>query len=151
MEPGQMLQVSAPDGSRTVMATIPQGMAPGQSFLVSFPLIGFSDNVDQGSNATSNGQGSSQRPISTPVTASIAPAQPQTPIDLTQFLDNPPLTSAAPKTSASNDNTNSDNDEKLLLVAVPAGTAAGATLYVQVPGENRTLRATVPPGRSPVT
>ena len=152
MKPGQILQVSAPDGSRTVMATIPQGMAPGQSFLVSFPLDKFSGNIDQGSDDAAISQGSSQRPISTPVTASIAPAQPQTPIDLTSFpfsqaLDNPPQTSAAPKTSPSNDITSGDsNDQKLLLVAVPAGTAAGATLYVQVPGENRTLKATVPPG-----
>jgi len=38
--------------------------------------------------------------------------------------------------------------QKYLMVNVPPGTSAGSTLHVQVPGENRTLAVTVPPGVS---
>ena len=123
------------------MATIPQGMSPGQSFIVSFPVVN-SDNNSQGSTNSSNGSDGSNGPISTPVAASVVPqaqapvAQSAAPFSLA--LDNPP-----PATQASN-----NSNQQLLLVSVPPGTAAGATLYVQVPGENRTLKATVPPGVS---
>jgi len=39
--------------------------------------------------------------------------------------------------------------QKLILVRVPPGTAPGSTLHVQIPGENRILAATVPPGNVP--
>ena len=37
-------------------------------------------------------------------------------------------------------------EHKLLLVQVPRGLPAGATLHVEIPGENRTVEATVPEG-----
>lgn len=39
-----------------------------------------------------------------------------------------------------------DASQKLILVRVPPGTAPGTTLHVQIPGENRTVAAVVPPG-----
>jgi hypothetical protein len=40
----------------------------------------------------------------------------------------------------------SPSDQKLLLVHVPPGMPAGATMQVEIPGENRTLAAQIPPG-----
>ena len=36
--------------------------------------------------------------------------------------------------------------QKILLVRVPAGVQSGSTIYVEIPGENRTVAATVPEG-----
>lgn len=56
---------------------------------------------------------------------------------------NPPLTNSSPPQASIQ---TSPSNQKLLLVHVPHGMPAGATMQVEVPGENRTLTAQVPPG-----
>ena len=38
------------------------------------------------------------------------------------------------------------NNQKIMKVQVPPGMPAGSTIYVEVPGENRTIAAHIPPG-----
>lgn len=56
---------------------------------------------------------------------------------------NPILTNSVPEMRVSS---TSPSNQKLLLVRVPQGMTAGATMQVEIPGENRTLTAQVPPG-----
>ena len=67
-----------------------------------------------------------------PVNANIEPAQTE------------PKNTVRNNAVASNMSTVSN--QKLLLVQVPPGLPAGATMQVEIPGENRTLAAIVPPG-----
>jgi hypothetical protein len=41
-----------------------------------------------------------------------------------------------------------NSTQKLMKVSVPPGLPAGSTIHVQVPGENRIIAATIPPGVS---
>jgi hypothetical protein len=50
------------------------------------------------------------------------------------------------ETEPKNTNVTTVYNQKLLLVQIPPGLPAGATMQVEIPGENRTLAAIVPPG-----
>ena len=67
-----------------------------------------------------------------PVNAQIEPAQTK------------PVTSEPNNIDVTN--MSAVSNQKLLLVQVPPGLPAGATMQVEIPGENRTLAAIVPPG-----
>lgn len=154
MSPGQTLLVAAPDGSRTVSATIPQGLSPGQTFMVTFPSApGVPSSAgDNNSVKSSKTPTIEAEPIATPIMSPMAtpinPPVAPSPVPFSQALDNPPPSIPPPPSQNTNTNAPSrnSNNQKLLLVQVPPGTAVGATLYVQVPGENRTLAAKVPAG-----
>lgn len=72
-----------------------------------------------------------------PVNAQIEPAQ-------TKPLETEPMNTRQNNTNSTSLSTVSN--QKLLLVQVPPGLPAGATMQVEIPGENRTLAAIVPPG-----
>ncbi|CAB9525322.1 expressed unknown protein [Seminavis robusta] len=170
MQAGQTLQVAAPDGSRTVSATIPQGMEAGQSFFVTFPNAVAGSTADNQSNGSgSNGSGNvnnatsaapaaapmAAAPVLPPVASPLNTKPDQSGTPFSQALDRPTAVNAprpiqqqqpmAPPHQHLNSNSTA-NQQHLLLVNVPPGAQAGSTLYVQVPGENRTLAAKVPPG-----
>jgi len=171
MRGGQTLQVAAPDGSRTVSVAIPNGLTPGQSFLVTFPNsdVVMAETPDNTSQASESSHGLAQGPggpLPTPMAAPVPVMPPvvsplsyrpirQTGVPFSQALDghmwdpNPPSSRRLADPPASSNNTHNFHKDrqqrKLLLVQVPKGSVAGHTLYVQVPGENRTLAAKIPP------
>mmetsp|Transcript_18 Transcript_18/g.35 ORF Transcript_18/g.35 Transcript_18/m.35 type:complete len:480 (+) Transcript_18:137-1576(+) len=123
VSPGQAIQVSAPDG-KIVSAVVPSGMVPGSSFMVEVP--GQSTPLEN-----SHGPNSSITSISSPTTEPGVQILP------------PPVASSA---TQSLDQFSSLTADKLVMVHVPPGVSPGTTLHVQVPGENRTIAAVVPPG-----
>jgi len=158
--------VTAPDGSgRTVIATVPQGLSPGMTFMAEFPP-----------SATS--------PPASVVSSSSAPPRPAQvevePVDYSKVTVLPPpsahtgvpaepFAQAVPIGAGPNDTTISASGspnrptphpvsptmsspmpatfgQPMLQVQVPPGTAPASRLYVSIPGENRTIPAVVPPG-----
>lgn len=141
VSPGQSIEVRAPDGSgRSVMAIVPQGMTPGSSFMVEFP----------------------PNTMASPAPSVVASAlQPSDNVDYSKVTPMPPpiepFVQAVPVGSAPGATTISATPnsaspmpshfgEPMLRVQVPPGTPPGTTIHVQVPGENRTIQAQVPPG-----
>jgi len=118
----------APDASgRTVAAIVPPGMSPGEKFIVEIPPA---KTVQQ----------PTQKPIS------HSGVNPTTPAIHSAMEDLPPT--APPPQSV--DNISEENHGRAVInVTVPPGVPPGASLYVQVPGEEgRTVKAVVPPGVS---
>lgn len=144
--PGQTIHVAAPDGSdQLVAAVIPQGMEPGATFIVEFPPV-----VPQGYTSTNSSSNTNGVPFVNPVGSKTEQTPSPTDIinqDLTlkPAVANPLF--VHDHQSVSEPQCNSDSD-KLLLVKVPPGTAPGATINVQPPGENFTVSAVVPPNTS---
>jgi hypothetical protein len=150
---GQPLQVAAPDG-RTINATIPHGMTSGESFYVAFPAInaggGQSNNSGRQNNQSATPVSPLPMNVSGPFMPPIAsPAQntgDHSHVPFSQALDGPHARMSPQTPSPQAPPTPQNNTQMLLLVNVPTGSAPGSTLYVQVPGEDRTLAAKVPPG-----
>lgn len=154
VSPGQTIEVRAPDGSgRSVMATVPQGMTPGSSFMVEFPPI---DMSSPGPSVVASSVASSAPPQYTDrvdySTVTVMP--PPAPVE--PFVQAVPVGAAPGATtiSAAPDAASLYSaspmpvpfGQPMLRVQVPPGTPPGTTIHVQVPGENRTILAQVPPG-----
>jgi len=140
---GDILHVSAPDGSgRIVSAVIPNGMGPGSQFMVEFPINPPSSSASVASqNAYSQG-GNLREPLhvlGAPDSnrSNINPAVFATSPDYSDVpIMPPPASIASPML---------EPQQAVILVQVPPGTHPGSVLHVQVPGGNRMVAATVPP------
>lgn len=135
------------------MATVPQGMTPGSSFMVEFPPI---DMSSPGPSVVASSVASSAPPQYTDrvdySTVTVMP--PPAPVE--PFVQAVPV-GAAPGATTISAAPNAASlysaspmpvpfGQPMLRVQVPPGTPPGTTIHVQVPGENRTILAQVPPG-----
>jgi len=123
VSPGQTIKVSSPDG-KIVSAVVPSGVIPGSSFMVEFP-----------------GQSTPAPNSHGPTPSAVSISSPATEPGV-QILT-PPAATAPLQVS---DQYSPQTTDKIVMVHVPPGVAPGSTLHVQVPGENRTIEAVVPPG-----
>mmetsp|Transcript_53450 Transcript_53450/g.159951 ORF Transcript_53450/g.159951 Transcript_53450/m.159951 type:complete len:497 (-) Transcript_53450:146-1636(-) len=164
--PGTPLHVQVPGENRTIMATVPPGNI--KQFHVSYK-----PSTPQPSNQATQQQPPGEKLIMVQVPPGTSPGTPLhvqvpgenrtimatvPPGNVKQFhVSYKPLTRSQPSNqaiqqSAGNPAASSPvvpaapPGQKLILVNVPPGTAPGATLHVQVPGENRVLAANVPHG-----
>ncbi|KAL7574960.1 hypothetical protein ACA910_010779 [Epithemia clementina (nom. ined.)] len=169
--PGDTIAVKSPDGRRTVNATVPSGLTTGQTFMVRFPPSAPPSHIPhQPVKPIIQPHLASQQ--KTPTFAQALDAF-MTQLDhaATPLPDpiptHPNKTALSPDGKHASDHTreheiksysfpeNVDHilspdppltQQKYLLVNIPPGTRPGTTIHVQVPGENRTLAAEVPPG-----
>ena len=149
--PGQTIRVDAPDGSRSVNAVVPAGMTVGQTFTVEFPPPAATEEQSLPDDSMPGFAHALDTKLPLPIPPPKVESR-QEPDGFADTINNllgshpnynyqqpAPAVTSAPTTV---------NPEKVLLVKVPSGVTAGQTLFVEVPGENRTLAATVPPGVS---
>jgi hypothetical protein len=172
MTTGQTITVMAPDGSRTVKASIPNGLRPGDSFLVRLakPIRrdvgqGQADNDIHPPAQPKFGSAleSWLSPLNDSQTTNInttncanqreeveqVESQTSKPLKI-ETLDssNPSVeTSTTPNPAESTDKKihRQMSQQRLILVQVPAGMSGGQTMHVEVPGEGRTLSVQIPP------
>eukprot|EP00544_Gedaniella_sp_CCMP2646_P011084 CAMPEP_0202486532 /NCGR_PEP_ID=MMETSP1361-20130828/5083_1 /ASSEMBLY_ACC=CAM_ASM_000849 /TAXON_ID=210615 /ORGANISM="Staurosira complex sp., Strain CCMP2646" /LENGTH=417 /DNA_ID=CAMNT_0049115711 /DNA_START=34 /DNA_END=1287 /DNA_ORIENTATION=+ len=173
VSPGQALLVTAPDGSgRTIMVTVPQGLSEGSTFMAEFPP---SASSPPSSPSVTSGQHAqveaapidySQVTPLAPPPLSLSPAIPPPTLEQEPFAQAVPVGVGPHETTispipTSNRQQNATHlprpaspmassfGQPMLRVQVPPGTPAGSTLYVSIPGENRTtVPAVVPPNVS---
>lgn len=165
--PGQMIAVLAPDGSREVKATVPGGMKAGDKFLVRLAAPLSSDKMNtRPSNATTaepnfahsldswlpQSHSSKQHQIET-ANSSIIDPHGHTPLSSPSSGAHSPIRGhtvygQVEAAEESRQEPEQQSHQKLLLVHVPSGVPSGSTLQVEVPGEDRTLAAQVPPNVS---
>lgn len=143
--PGQVIQVNSLYGKQKVHATVPEGLQPGQTFLVSMvppkvpitparpaptpetKLIRTDKKYGSNGETNSNPRGKSETKLIRPEKKS-------------KSKSNPRLSEDPNKRS-----TKQEQRQKMLLVDVPDGMPRGSRIYVEIPGEDRTLAAQVPP------
>ena len=172
--PGDTIAVKSHDGRRTVNATVPPGMNCGQTFMVRFPPSPPPSKRPQPIKPIVQPEVAKQQ--TTPTFAQALDAfMTQIEAAATPVPDpvpTPAKTAPSPDGKHASEEArqeeiqsysfseNVDNilspepvpesqqpvKQKYLLVNIPPGTQPGTTIHVQVPGENRTLAAEVPPG-----
>lgn len=170
VSPGQALLVTAPDGSgRTIMVTVPQGLSEGSTFMAEFPP----SSSPPSSPSVSSGHPAQVEaaPIDYSQVTPLAPPPPLPPAMPPPNFEQEPFAQAVPVGVGPHETTispiptsnrrqsathlprpaspmASSFGQPMLRVQVPPGTPAGSTLYVSIPGENRTIPAVVPPNVS---
>lgn len=144
--------MSCPNNSgRLIAATVPVGLGPGSTFMVQFPPF-------QNSPELSGQEQNKSQFLNT--NRVIVPSECQNHAKglstETTILALPSPDRSIPTTQAPNHSSNysieSNNDEnstpltKFVHVRIPPGTQSGTTIHVAIPGEDRVVAATVPPG-----
>ena len=137
---GDQILVQTPSG-KCVLAVIPMGMSSGDTFQVDVPR-------DAGNGKKDDSMNLNQYPSSHAVTPMEVPA-PSAPL-MEDYEPNIPInTEISPKFSTNSVATSvTGGNQSTMLVKVPPGCAAGSTIHVQVPGENKLIAAKVPPNVS---
>lgn len=154
----------SPDGSRTVKASVPAGLKSGDSFLVRLAkpeqLLPPSDAQPNFADALDNWL--SPKPQSAVVTPShgrsdnslteaVSPHMHMPSKSSPHKVAGQPVRANVEKAEMRQENPASapnsgQSNQKLMMVNVPPGMPAGSSLQVEIPGENRTIMAQVPPG-----
>jgi hypothetical protein len=165
---GQTIRVTTPDGTRSMNATVPAGMGPGQVFTITFPAVNSvsHENIHAETMklpAVQHAQASTPsfsqaldsaypEPMPPPSIKSVVNSNPSShfePVFATAVpaprAVTPPMATAVPSEPVPSTNSHS-GQQALLLVQVPPGCAPGSIIHVEIPGEGRTLAAQVPPG-----
>ena len=157
------------------MVTVPQGLSEGSTFMAEFPP---SSSSPPSSPSVSPGHQTlpaqvEAAPIDYSQVTPLAPPPPLPPAIPPPTLEQEPFAQAVPVGVGPHETTispipstsnrrqisathlprpaspmASSFGQPMLRVQVPPGTPAGSTLYVSIPGENRTIPAVVPPNVS---
>ena len=170
VSPGQAILVTAPDGSgRTIMVTVPQGLSEGSTFMAEFPPSSLPSSPVSSGHPPLVAQVEAA-PVDYSQVTPLAPPPPLPQAMPPPTMEQEPFAQAVPVGVGPNDTTisaiptnrpprttrlqrpaspmASTFGQPMLRVQVPPGAAAGSTLYVSIPGENRTIPAVVPPNVS---
>jgi len=161
---GQILHVTAPDGSgRIIAAPVPAGLDSGSMFHVKYPKLQEESFPPQAPTPSPNTHesaasapleepdrtvGAQPLPFSTDAQANTVASAPSFPRQ-EESANMQYSTDAQTNTVASAPSfPRQEESSNMLLVKTPPGTAPGTTIHVQIPGENRVIAAVVPDGVS---